>query len=84
MLRVFLKDELADSNLERLAGILAAKEAVMKALSLPTNSWHDIQVTHNLDGAPKVAIFNRDTVSHSLSVSHDNDYVIAQFVGILK
>lgn len=84
MQRVFLRDELADINLERLAGIFAAKEAVMKALSLPTNSWHDIKVTHNLDGAPKVAILNQDIASHSLSISHDNDYVIAQFVAILE
>ncbi len=98
MQRVFNEQELTQgkTNIQHLAGIFAAKEAVIKALSMPTDSWHDIRITHDSDGAPKVLILRRPItssslslraeglISHSLSISHDTNYIIAQFVAILK
>ena len=86
--RVFLETELAHpgSKAEHLAGIFAAKEAVMKALSLPTDSWHDIEIKYRSTGAPKLEIrgLKLEIRNSSLSISHDGKYVIAQFVAILK
>ena len=87
--RVFHEQEfkhLPSENREHLAGIFAAKEAVIKALSLPTDSWHDIKITNIPSGVPKVTVDNQQlTIVHSsLSISHDGNYVIAQFVATLK
>jgi len=84
--RVFLKEELADQRIEHLAGIFAAKEAVIKALSLPSDSWHDIQISHKKEGNPQVqlATSHFSLPTSSLSISHDGNYVVAHFVAILN
>jgi len=84
--RVYHKSELTNNDTTHLAGIFAAKEAVIKALSLPIDSWHDIFIIHKPDGHPQVEIINHKSliVNHSLSISHDGNYVIAQFIAILK
>lgn len=100
--RVFLEDELVHLELvhleggialhlrgvivEHLAGVFAAKEAVIKALNLPTDSWHSIKVSNSPSGQPKVQILNfqLSTLNSSLSISHDGNYVIAQFVALIK
>lgn len=84
--RVFLSKELTNTNPEHLAGIFAAKEAVMKALDLSKDAWHDIQIINEPDGAPLVTIPNsKFQISNcSLSISHSGDYVIAQFVALLR
>lgn len=89
--RVYLENELihlrgGEVSAAYLGGIFAAKEAVMKALSLKPGSWHDIQVRHQPNGAPRVEIVNckLKIESCSLSISHDGNYVIAQFTAILK
>jgi len=73
-------------EISHLAGIFAAKEAVIKALSLPTDSWHDIFIIHKPDGQPKVEIINHKSsiINHSLSISHDGNYCFAQFIAMLK
>ncbi|MBI4032897.1 MAG: holo-ACP synthase [Candidatus Blackburnbacteria bacterium] len=99
--RVYLPQELKDKQslssikqslssikrTTRLAGIFTSKEAVIKALDLPAGSWHDIQITHNSKGAPRVHLLTSQLshpTSSSLSISHDGNYVIAHFVVILK
>lgn len=100
--RVFLEQELGNPEVEveHLAGIFAAKEAVIKALGLPTDSWHDILITKKPSGTPEVKFpashplreaslpslgFARDRLlTSSLSISHDGHYVVAQFLVILK
>lgn len=86
LLRVFHQSEIANQEPVHLAGIFAAKEAVMKALDLPKDSWHDIQVDYKKSGAPRIHIFHYSLLAthYSLSISHDGNYVIAQFVCILK
>lgn len=82
--RVFLPQELTDSNKQHLAGIFAAKEAVVKALGLPTDSWHDILIKKEATGRPMV-IFQKkvNLSSYSVSISHHGEYVVAQFVGLV-
>ncbi len=83
--RVFVDSELSQGP-EHLAGIFAAKEAVMKALGLSKGAWQDIAITHQRDGAPQATVSSYELriKSSSLSVSHDGNYVIAQFVAILE
>lgn len=83
--RVYLDGELKDHQIARLAGIFAAKEAVMKALGLPFDSWLDICITYKKNGAPKVEFTHYLLqTNNSLSISHDGNYVIAQFVAQVK
>ncbi len=84
--RVFLNSELKNQQIEHLAGIFAAKEAVMKALGLLPGSWHDMQITYQKDGSPAVKLTNHSSLitNNSLSISHSGQYVIAQFVALLK
>ena len=72
-------------DIQHLAGIFAAKEAIVKALSLPTDSWNNISITYKRNGQPKVEIINHKSliINHSWSISHDHNYVIAQFVALM-
>lgn len=86
--RVFLPAELTRTDPDHLAGIFAAKEAVIKTLSLPGDSWHSIKVTNLPSGAPKVEVeienLKLEIENCSLSIAHDGNYIIAQFVAIMK
>lgn len=84
--RVYVPQELKDKGATRLAGIFAAKEAVIKALGLPPDSWHSIHIAHDKSGTPKVAIhYSRFTIhDSSLSISHDGNYVVACFTVLSK
>jgi len=84
--RVYLREELNDQRVTHLAGIFAAKEAVTKALNLPTDSWHNIKVIKNSKGAPSIELktYNLELTTSSLTISHDGSYVIAQFIAMLK
>ncbi len=54
--RVYLDTELKNCEIQHLAGIFAAKEAVIKALSMKPGSWHDIQISHKKNGNPQVQL----------------------------
>lgn len=84
--RVYLREELNDERVEHLAGIFAAKEAIMKALDLSKNSWHSMIIKNTPNGAPFAEIKNYEgkIASSSLSIAHDRVYVVAQFVALLK
>lgn len=85
--RVFTERELAEPiDIKHLAGIFAAKEAIIKALSLLPDSWLNIHITHSLNGAPQAKIFYSKffILNSSLSISHDGDYAIAQYVALVK
>jgi holo-[acyl-carrier protein] synthase len=88
--RFFTADELSYSQsghqlqAERLAARFAAKEAVIKALSLSESgvSWRDIEVTRSEDGACGISLHGRvaeiaramNVRQILLSMSHDGDY----------
>jgi len=84
--RVYHNQELTNHNAAHLAGIFAAKEAVIKALSLPTDSWHNIYITYSHNGTPLVEILNHKSsiINQSLSISHDGNYTVAYFVALIK
>ncbi|MBI2545432.1 MAG: 4'-phosphopantetheinyl transferase superfamily protein [Candidatus Aenigmarchaeota archaeon] len=76
---VFLKSELNNMDVDHLAGIFAAKEAVMKALDMKPGSWLNIEITKEKSGRPK-AKFVDVVVDSDLSITHDGRYAMATFV----
>jgi len=78
--KIFLSAELANSTkLETLAGIFAAKEAVIKALSLQVGDWQRIEIIKDKYGRPEIRFdkLNKEIISHDISISHDGEYAIA-------
>lgn len=91
--RLFTRGELAYARgrdgvcAERLAARFAAKEAVMKALSLGEAGvdWRDIEIVKHADGGCSVQLHGRaaeiaaraGVTGFVLSLSHDGDYAAA-------
>lgn len=84
--KLYLPQELTNTQITHLAGLFAAKEAIMKALDLPPDSWHAIKIVNSPSGKPEVKLphYALKLESHSLSISHHGNYVIAQFVGLVR
>ncbi len=82
--KIFTVDELKNPAPAHLAGIFAAKEAIIKALSIKPGLWHCITIVHQSDGRPIAKIKAPHQLSSSdLSISHSRDYAAALFVGIV-
>lgn len=77
--RIFLPQEEKDASPERLAGIFAAKEAVMKALGISAGRWHDIKVSYKKGGKPYINLSKnvRRKYGVDISIAHDGEYAIA-------
>ncbi len=78
--KIFTSHEIANSSsLESLAGKFAAKEAVIKALQIDPGNWHEIEIIKQENGKPvaKINYYDRNIISHDLSISHDGDYILA-------
>lgn len=86
--RVFLPSELKNLEIQHLAGIFAAKEAVIKALNLKPGVWHNIEISNKKSGKPVVKLsedlIKNKIINYDLSISHDNKYSIATFVVLLE
>ena len=76
-----------------LAGIFSAKEAIVKALESgfsATIAFHDIEILHLASGAPYATLinnaksYNKKINSISISISHDNNFAIANCILLLK
>ena len=63
------------------AGRFAAKEAIFKAMGMPTLSWQDITIVNDSTGKP-VCHFNNMDHKHRLiiSISHSRDYAVASAI----
>lgn len=69
---------------ERICGFFCAKEAVFKSLNLTTLKHLEIEILHNENGAPYVAL-NGSTLEHfknkferlEISISHSKNYATA-------
>lgn len=85
---IFFAGELRNSEISHLAGLFAAKEAVIKALDLKPGSWQLIEIKNIKSGKPvlnlKRLVDRGDIKSHDLSISHHGDYVIAVAAILLK
>lgn len=83
--RVFTPQELKNKDPVHLAGIFAAKEAVVKALKLNPDDWKKMEIVYQKNGKPILKLMNeKNFKTADLSISHDGDYAIAVFVAILK
>lgn len=85
---IFFNSELQNSEIQHLAGLFAAKEAVIKALDLGPGSWKKIEIMSEKSGKPFVKLLGeageRKIESCDLSWSHHGDYVVAVAVFLLK
>jgi len=85
---VFCKLELENPEITHLAGLFAAKEAVIKALDLGAGKWKFIEIQNIKSGKP-ILKFNgipqiENIKSYDLSISHHGDYVIAVVAILLE
>lgn len=84
---IFSSHELATTaNTKSLAGIFAAKEAVLKALELNPGDWKKVEIVKDVSGRPKALL--RDSKgnisSHDISISHDGEYAFATAVFLIS
>lgn len=77
--KMFIRLELENRSIEHLAGLWAAKEAVMKAASEPPLRMTDVVITHDSSGRPHASFAAR---SFDVSISHHGDYVVAVALGV--
>ena len=84
--RIFHPSEYTGATAEKLAGIFAAKEAVLKALGIPAGSWQQLCVEHDASGAPEILFIEpKPWVQEiSVSISHNNDFAIAVVAAVLE
>jgi phosphopantetheine--protein transferase-like protein len=77
--KIFTPSELKlHTSLESLAGAFAAKEAVVKAVSLTTLGLSDIEVLKHQSGKPYVVCDILESLcTVDLSISHDGEYAVA-------
>ena len=73
-----------NNNVQTLAGLFCAKEALLKALKKGINNYSlkDIEINHDSNSAPYIILHNKikedfNVKDISLSISHDGDYAIA-------
>jgi phosphopantetheine--protein transferase-like protein len=84
--RLFHPGERSGADPERLAGLFAAKEAALKALSLPAGSWLQLCIEHDLTGAPQLRLLEPDlrVKDLSVSISHNGDNALAVVMASLE
>lgn len=78
--RLLTPREVGDGDAAHVAGVIAAKEAVFKALGMTPPRWRDVEVhtaAHGrptLDLSPELAALVQFC---DVSISHDGDYAVA-------
>ena len=86
--RLFTNQELRQNSTAQLASIFSLKEAVIKALELPQNSWLQINTNRKENGKVECSFLNEKIAekisSLDTSISHDGGWIIAEAVVILK
>ncbi len=74
MHKVFNLDEINNSKTEHLAGLWAAKEAVVKASLKPISKLTDVKISFSKSGQPSASSKGN---KFEISIAHDGDYAIA-------
>ncbi len=72
--KAFNESELKKNDAEHLAGVWAAKEAVLKAGGLKIDHWTDIKITYNADGRPSATVGDEH---YEISIAHHGEYAVA-------
>lgn len=85
--RVFLPSERIVTA-RQLVGIFALKEATVKALELPADSWLSIEIMHTESGKTNVVLADSITQKHiksiDSSVSHEAGFTIGYVTMLLE
>lgn len=76
--RMLLPGEMLRKTPEHIAGLIALKEAAIKALGLTADDWLEVVITRS-GSKPNIQLLNPDEsiVSMDCSVSHDGEYAVA-------
>jgi phosphopantetheine--protein transferase-like protein len=77
--RAFNPSELENQNVQHLAGLWAAKEAVIKAAPESPERLIDVAVTYDASGRPHG---NIEAQNFEISISHHGEYVVAVAMGV--
>lgn len=72
--KAFNAGEVRRDDYGHIAGLWAAKEAVMKAGGLKAGTWLEIELSHDQDGLPTA---RAGTDVYEISISHHGDYAVA-------
>lgn len=72
--RAFNPSELKSMKIEHLAGIWAAKEAVIKAADVVPSKMTEILISYDKNGKPSAKL---EKVSFAISIAHHGDYAVA-------
>lgn len=81
--KLFTKQEQQNKDPIHLAGIFAAKEAVLKALSLKPGKWSEIEVLYEKSGRPYLHLSKELKIKSSdLSISHTKTTAVAVFMAV--
>ncbi len=86
--RTFLPQELRQNTAFQLVSIFCVKEALIKALELSADSWRRISTNRDSSGKIRCSFISERTaakiISLDVSVSHDEPWVIAVAVVVVK
>jgi phosphopantetheine--protein transferase-like protein len=74
MEKAFLLSEIKNRKVEHLAGLWAAKEAVMKAALVTPKKWTDIVISADASGVPHAKVGSQ---KFAISIAHHADYAVA-------
>lgn len=84
---LFTAQEIRQNSELQLASIFCLKEAVMKALEMPHDSWLNISTDRTESGKVMCSILDRKTASTikslDTSISHDGGLIIAVAVALI-
>src|ERR1700691_2524252 len=72
--KAFNKSERQKDSVEHLAGVWAAKEAVVKAGNLEVGHWTDIHISYDYSGRPSATVGDEH---YDISIAHHGDYAVA-------
>jgi len=82
--KIFTVAEEKGRGMNSLAGVYAAKEAVIKALELQLTDLKRIEIKKDRRGRPYVEIKELRERRVDISISHDGDYAMATAVFVVS
>jgi phosphopantetheine--protein transferase-like protein len=72
--KAFNPSELQKDSSEHLAGVWAAKEAILKAGGIQVGHWTDIHITYDDSGRPSATVGSEH---YDISIAHHGEYAVA-------
>lgn len=87
-MRVFTPQELRQNSKDQLASIFCMKEAVIKALELPADSWLFINTNRKENGKVECSFLNaklaQNIISLDTSISHEREWIIGAAIVLVR